>query len=72
MIRCLIETTAECAICGEVACERDLAYAEADDADPAEGVLEGDIVCRDCAGGAWPYDGGSVVYRCEHVAGVRR
>lgn len=44
----LTETTAECPICGEVACDRDLVYVEGDDAEVLE-VDDGAMVCRDCA-----------------------
>lgn len=43
----LTELVADCAICGEIACERDLVYAEEDEFDDVE---EGQAVCRDCAG----------------------
>ena len=50
MMPVLTETVTSCAICGEVACERDLLYvdtaSEAEDLD----VSVGDIVCRACAG----------------------
>lgn len=43
----LTEMTTTCEICGEVACERDLVYLDADEA--ADHDLEpGAIVCRDC------------------------
>lgn len=45
----LVATTATCAVCGEVAGERDLIYAEGDDAEALH-VADADMVCRDCAG----------------------
>lgn len=38
----LTETTGECGVCGEVACERDLLFATEDDDC-------GEFICRDCA-----------------------
>jgi hypothetical protein len=48
VIPVLQETIAECAVCGEIACERDLLYLEADEADDY-GLSEGDVLCRECA-----------------------
>lgn len=48
MTKVLVETTATCAVCGEVACERDLWYVDEDD--EIDGCDAGDIVCGDCSG----------------------
>lgn len=45
----LTETVSDCAICGEVACERDLLYVETPDEAVTLGVGVGAVVCRDCA-----------------------
>lgn len=50
MIPVLIETTAECAICGEIACERDLLYVETVEEADCLGCEVGETVCRECAG----------------------
>lgn len=50
MIPCLTETTAECVVCGDTCCERDLLWIEtADEADEHAAEI-GDPICRECAG----------------------
>lgn len=49
MIDGLTELIDTCAVCGEVACERDLVYVDDDDEARALEVAVGATVCRDCA-----------------------